>query len=81
MPYMTGRAEDVEKALFLRKFNVPYWGLEQLFGRSGCYYWRLETRLGMTSIAGPLSSGQAGCALPEYFLNYSPGLLFLLIPS
>jgi len=25
MPYMTGLIQDVEKALFLREFNVPYW--------------------------------------------------------
>jgi hypothetical protein len=33
MPYMTGRVEDVEKPLFLRKFSVPFWALEWVFGR------------------------------------------------
>src|SRR5512144_2962365 len=27
MPYMTGRTEDVEGPLFLRKFGVPSWAL------------------------------------------------------
>lgn len=55
MPYMTGRVEDVEKPLFLRKFSVPFWALEWVFGRSACYYWRLERRMGMASIAGSLT--------------------------
>ena len=25
MPYMTGRTNDIEKGLFLRKFGVPFW--------------------------------------------------------
>ena len=33
MPYMTGTTEEVEKPLFLRKFNVPFWGLSYVFGR------------------------------------------------
>ena len=27
MPYQTGDVEAVEKALFLRRFGIPYWGL------------------------------------------------------
>ena len=27
MPYLSGTVEQVEKALFLRKFNVPFWAL------------------------------------------------------
>jgi len=68
MPYMTGCVEDVEKALFLRKFNVPYWGLAHVFGKDSCYYWRIEKRMGMTSIAGALTgdtSSESGCSLPE----------------
>lgn len=55
MPYMTAQVQEVEKALFLRKFNVPYWGLEHAFGRSSSFYWRIEKRMGMTSIAGTLT--------------------------
>jgi hypothetical protein len=73
MPYMVGRTQEVEKALFLRKFNVPYWGLEVVFGRSSNYFWRIERRMGMTSIAGCLTGRQGsdeagektGGALPE----------------
>ena len=55
MPYMTGKAEEVEDPLFLRKFSVPYWALEQVFGKSASYYWRLERRMGMSSIAGAIT--------------------------
>lgn len=55
MPYMVARVEEVEKALFLRKFNIPFWGLAYTFGRSASFYWRLERRLGTTSIAGALA--------------------------
>ena len=33
MPYMTGFVDDVEKGLFLRKFDVPFWALAHIFGR------------------------------------------------
>ena len=70
MPYMVGRTEEVDKALFLRKFNVPYWGLEIVFGRSSNYFWRIERRMGMTSIAGSLAGREGSetggrSALPE----------------
>jgi hypothetical protein len=32
MPYTTGRVEDVQGPLFLRKFGVPYWALAHVFG-------------------------------------------------
>lgn len=52
MPYMTGRVEDVEKAMFLRGFDVPYWGLTYVFGRDDMYWYRLEMSFGRNSIVG-----------------------------
>jgi len=52
MPYMTGYAEDVDKALFLRRFGVPHWALAYVFGRNDMYWYRLENRLGRNSIVG-----------------------------
>jgi len=52
MPYMTGMVDDVEKALFLRKFNVPHWALAHCFGRDAMYWYRLECGLGRFSIVG-----------------------------
>jgi hypothetical protein len=42
MPYMTALTEDVEKALFLRRFNVPYWGLTYVFDRNDMFWYRQE---------------------------------------
>jgi len=52
MPYMTGCTDDVEKALFLRKFAVPYWALTHVFGRNDMYWERMELRFGRNSIVG-----------------------------
>jgi len=52
MPYMTGMVQDVEKALFLRKFNVPYWAISHCYGRTTMYWYRLECALGRFSIVG-----------------------------
>jgi hypothetical protein len=53
MPYMTGLVDgDIEKALFLRKFSVPYWVLARTFGRNPMYWYRLECSLGRNSIVG-----------------------------
>ena len=52
MPYMTGYTDDVENALFLRRFGVPYWALTHVFGRNDMYWERLEESLGRNSIVG-----------------------------
>jgi len=52
MPYMTGMVQDTEKALFLRKFNVPYWALAYCYGRNAMYWYRMECGLGRFSIVG-----------------------------
>jgi hypothetical protein len=52
MPYVTGITDQVEMALFLRKFNVPFWGLSYVFGRDPMYWYRIEQSLGRNSIVG-----------------------------
>lgn len=52
LPYMTGYTEDVEKALFLRRWGVPFWALVYVFGHDVAYWYRLEQRLGHNSIVG-----------------------------
>jgi len=52
MPYMTGHTQDVEDALFLRKFDVPYWALARVFGHNAMYWERLELQVGRNSIVG-----------------------------
>ena len=52
LPYRVGYSEDVEKALFLRRFGVPYWGLTYVFGPDDMYWQRLVCQLGRNDIVG-----------------------------
>lgn len=51
-PYLAGVVDDVEKALFLRKFSVPFWALSHVFGKDSMYWYRIEQALGRNSIVG-----------------------------
>jgi hypothetical protein len=52
LPYLTGWTDDVDKALFLRRFGVPFWGLAYVFGKGPSYWYRLEVGLGRNSLVG-----------------------------
>jgi len=52
MPYQAGMVDEVEKALFLRKFDVPFWALAYVFGKDPMYWYRLEQSLGRNSVVG-----------------------------
>jgi hypothetical protein len=65
MPYLTARTSDVEDALFLRHFGVPFWALAHVFGHDPMFWYRLECGLGRFSIVGT-TVGQA--AVPEHLV-------------
>jgi hypothetical protein len=46
MPYMTGLTDEIENALFFRKFGVPFWALSRVFGKDPMYWYRIEQALG-----------------------------------
>jgi len=46
MPYFVGMTNEIEKALFLRRFDVPFWALSYVFGRDDQYWYRLENHFG-----------------------------------
>jgi hypothetical protein len=50
LPYFAGLTDDVEKALFLRRFDVPFWALAYVFGRDDKYWYRQENQFGRYSI-------------------------------
>jgi len=50
LPYRTGYTNDVEKALYLRRFGVPFWGLTYVFGHDDNYWYRLSASLGRSEI-------------------------------
>ena len=52
MPYQTAFTADVEKAIFLRKFDVPFWALSHVFGKDQMFWYRIEQGLGRNSIVG-----------------------------
>jgi hypothetical protein len=52
MPYMIGKTDEVEKALFLRRYGVPYEALAYAFGRDPMYWYRAEQQLGKFSLVG-----------------------------
>lgn len=66
LPYMTGYTDKVEKALFLRRFGVPFWGLTYVFGRSDMYWYRLVEHLGRFDVVG--TTVKAADRLPEHLL-------------
>jgi hypothetical protein len=66
LPYMAGYAADVEKALFLRRFGVPFWGLRYVFGRDAMYWQRLVARLGRCDLVGTTVKDSE--RLPEHLL-------------
>ena len=66
MPYMVGYADDVEKALFLRRFGVPFWALTYIFGHDDMYWQRMIAGLGRNDIVG--TTIKAPDKLPEHLL-------------
>jgi len=50
MPYWTGYTDEVEKAMFLRRFDVPFWALTYVFGRDDDYWYRQENHFGRYDI-------------------------------
>lgn len=52
MPYMVGDVSEIEKALYLRKFGVPYEALSYVFGHHDMYWYRIEMSLGRFDVVG-----------------------------
>lgn len=52
LPYLTARTNEVDNALYLRKYGVPFHALARVFGRNVMYWYRLEVSLGRNSIVG-----------------------------
>jgi hypothetical protein len=66
MPYLTGYTDKVEKALFLRRFGVPFWALSYVFGQDDDYWYRLASHLGSYSIVQ--TTVKDADRLPEHLL-------------
>ena len=66
MPYMCGDTDEIEKALFLRRFGVPYWGLTYVFGHNDMYWYRQIERLGRYDLVG--TTLKSPDVMPEHLL-------------
>lgn len=66
LPYMAGEVTEVEKALFLRRFGVPYWALTYVFGHNDMYWYRLVGSLGRHDIVG--TTVKEPTQLPQHLL-------------
>lgn len=66
LPYLSGETDEVEKALFLRRFGVPFWGLTYVFGRNDQYWYRLVTQLGRYDIV--TTTVKEVAAMPQHLL-------------
>ena len=66
MPYLVAKTEEVEKALFLRRWGVPFGALTYVFGRNDMFWYRAYLSLGRNSIVGATVKSPA--KLPEHLL-------------
>jgi hypothetical protein len=52
LPYGIGRTEEVEKALFLRQWGVPFAALAYVFGRNAMFWYRAWLSFGRPNVVG-----------------------------
>lgn len=52
MPYNVARTDDIEKALYLLQFGVPFAALAYVFGRDEMFWYRLFLQFGRPSLVG-----------------------------
>ena len=52
MPYMIARTDEVEKALYLRQWGVPFDALASVFGRNAMFWYRAWLAFGRPSLVG-----------------------------
>jgi hypothetical protein len=64
MPYMTAETAEVEKALYLRRWGVPFDALAYVFGRDAMFWQRAYVSLGRNSVVG--TTIKSSDLLPEH---------------
>lgn len=51
-PYMISRTDEIEKALYLRQWGVPFDALAYVFGRDPMFWYRAWIRMGESNLVG-----------------------------
>jgi len=52
LPHLRSLSDDASNALFLRKFDVPFWAIAHIYGETPMYWYRLHNTLGRFSLVG-----------------------------
>jgi hypothetical protein len=58
LPYLVARTADVEKALFLRQWGVPFGALAYVFGRDAMFWYRAWLSFGRPHLVGTTVKGR-----------------------
>ncbi len=66
MPYLTGMTEDVERVLFLRKYNVPFHALSYVFGKNAMKWFRITQNIGRNRLVSTTIKSQEN--LPQHLV-------------
>lgn len=66
LPYLVGRTAEVEKALYLRQWDVPFEALAYVFGRNAMYWYRAWLAFGRPSLVG--TTVKAADRMPEHLV-------------
>jgi hypothetical protein len=66
LPYLSTQTSEIEKALYLRRWGVPFEALAYVFGRDAMFYYRAWASLGRNSIVG--TTVKAAAAMPKDLL-------------
>jgi len=61
MPNLIAYTDEVEHALYLRKYNVPYSGLVHIFGHDEMFWYRAEKTFSNCSIVGTTIKKKKSC--------------------
>jgi hypothetical protein len=52
MPYLVARTDELEKALYLRQWDVPFAALAYVFGRDAMFWYRAWLQMGRPNLVG-----------------------------
>ena len=66
MPYAIAKTDDVEKALYLRQFGVPFTALAYVFGRDASFWERAWLSFGRVSMVG--TTVKEAAKLPDHLV-------------
>jgi hypothetical protein len=66
LPYCVARTDEVDKALYLRLWGVPFAALAHVFGRNAMFWYRAWIALGRANLVGATVKSEA--AMPRHLI-------------